>query len=74
MKKVKTETAAVPVKAQGEKKDAAQDEGVSIFMKNLPWKASEDDIAEFFADCGEVTAVRLGEASPLQSRWIVFSS
>ena len=58
VKKVKTETAAVPVKSQPKNEDG--DEGVSIFMKNLPWKASEDDVAAFFEDCGEVTDVRLG--------------
>ena len=49
-KKQKTETLAV-----------ADDGNVSIFIKNLPWKVTEDDVAEFFADCGEVAAVRLGE-------------
>lgn len=53
---MKTDTGAVPAAA------AAEDDGnVSIFIKNLPWKVTEDDVAEFFADCGEVSAVRLGE-------------
>ena len=59
------EPAPAPKKAKtAAKSDAAsaEDEGssVSIFLKNLPWKASEDDIADFFKDCGEVTDVRLG--------------
>ena len=62
VKKLKTETTAVPVKAQ--KSEGAEEGGVCIFMKNLPWKASEDDIAEWFGDCGEVTAVRLGQFIP----------
>ena len=34
---------------------------MGIFIKNLPWKVTEDDVAEFFADAGEVVNVRLGE-------------
>ena len=58
------EPAPAPKKAKtAAKSDAgAAEEGgsVSIFLKNLPWKASEDDIADFFKDCGEVVDVRLG--------------
>ena len=50
-KKAKTEEAA----------EAADDGTVSIFIKNLPWKVDEDGVANFFADCGGITAVRLGE-------------
>lgn len=50
-KKAKTEEAAA----------AADDGNVSIFIKNLPWKVDEDGVANFFADCGEITAVRLGK-------------
>ena len=56
------EAAPAPKKAKTAAKSDAQEEGgsVSIFLKNLPWKASEDDIADFFKDCGEVVDVRLG--------------
>ena len=41
---------------------AEEDDGnVGIFIKNLPWKVTEDDVAEFFADAGEVVNVRLGQ-------------
>ena len=33
----------------------------TVFVKNLPWSADEDTIAEFFADCGTVANVRIGE-------------
>lgn len=52
-KKPKKEAAAVP--------QEEDDGNVGIFIKNLPWKVTEDDVAEFFADCGEVSAVRLGK-------------
>ena len=31
---------------------------VSLFMGNLSWEVSEDEIRGLFADCGEVTQVR----------------
>eukprot|EP01051_Picozoa_sp_SAG22_P025296 SAG22_NODE_7428_length_741_cov_0.730530_1_plen_161_part_10 len=30
-----------------------------IFVKNLPWRAEEKDLQEYFAEAGNVTAVRL---------------
>ena len=42
--------------------DASAANGSStVFVKNLPWSADEDTIAEFFADCGTVANVRIGE-------------
>lgn len=61
-KKSKTEAtpAAAPV---AEEEDEEEDDGnVGIFIKNLPWKVTEDDVAEFFADAGEVVTVRLGDS------------
>jgi hypothetical protein len=46
-------TAATPAAAAGGSS--------TIFVGNLPWSATEDDIAGLFADCGEVTGVRIGE-------------
>lgn len=33
----------------------------TIFCGNLPWSATEEQISALFADCGEVTGVRIGE-------------
>jgi RNA recognition motif-containing protein len=35
----------------------------TIFCGNLPWSATEEQISELFADCGEVTGVRIGKPS-----------
>ena len=35
----------------------------TIFCKNLPWGATDEDLGGFFADCGEVTECRIGEPS-----------
>jgi len=35
----------------------------TIFCKNLPWGATDEDLGGFFADCGEVTECRIGESS-----------
>jgi RNA recognition motif-containing protein len=50
-------TAATPASAGGASS--------TIFVGNLPWSATEDDIANLFADCGEVKGVRIGELSCL---------
>ncbi|KAI9354321.1 hypothetical protein DFJ73DRAFT_827395 [Zopfochytrium polystomum] len=44
--------------AKKTKSDAAEP-ATTIFLGNLPWSADEDSIAAEFADCGEVTSVRL---------------
>lgn len=36
----------------------------TIFCGNLPWSATEEQISALFADCGEVTGVRIGEWPP----------
>lgn len=46
-------TAATPAAAAGASS--------TIFVGNLPWSADQDSIAALFADCGEVTSVRIGE-------------
>lgn len=51
----KAKKAEAPAAAAG-----GEEEGTSIFVKNLPWKATEDDVAGFFGECGEVTSVRIG--------------
>lgn len=61
----KAKTAATPAAAPAAEEE--DDGNVGIFIKNLPWKVTEDDVAEFFADAGEVVNVRLGETPlPLQ--------
>ena len=40
----------------------------TIFVGNLPWSATEEQISGLFADCGEVTGVRIGEQQQRQPR------
>jgi nucleolin len=54
------------VQAQPQEKKAKTDVSAAngsstVFVKNLPWSADEDTIAEFFGDCGTVANVRIGE-------------
>lgn len=60
-------------KQKTEVPNVEDDGNVSIFIKNLPWKVTEDDVAEFFADCGEVSAVRLGELFETDQSKLLFS-
>ncbi len=46
-------------KAKAEDDSAAQGSS-TVFVKNLPWSATDEDLANFFADCGEVAEVRIG--------------
>ena len=59
------EASSMPAQAPASKKpktDVSAANGSStIFVKNLPWSADEDTIAEFFCDCGTVANVRIGE-------------
>ncbi|KAI9330471.1 hypothetical protein DFJ73DRAFT_648275, partial [Zopfochytrium polystomum] len=57
-KKRAAESAAQPA-AKKTKSDDAAEPATTIFIGNLPWSADEDSIAAEFADCGEVTSVRL---------------
>jgi hypothetical protein len=57
-KKTKTEVTPAAAPAGEDEED---DGNVGIFIKNLPWKVTEDDVAKFFADAGEVVNVRLGD-------------
>ena len=57
--------AAPPAKkakvAPAAKVDTSAAQGSStIFIKNLAWSASEDDISEFFKECGTVENIRIG--------------
>ena len=55
-KKVKTETgASTPAAAGGSS---------TVFIKNMPWSATEDTIRAFFEEAGEVADIRIG--APLQ--------
>ena len=66
-RKADTDAAATPKKSKqadgsAANVDASAAQGSrTIFCKNLPWSATEDDLAGFFADCGTVVDVRLGE-------------
>ena len=66
-RKADTDAAATPKKAKqadgsAANVDASAAQGSrTIFCKNLPWSATEDDLAGFFADCGTVVDVRLGK-------------
>lgn len=71
----KAKTQATPAAAPAAPAEEEEDDGnVGIFIKNLPWKVTEDDVAEFFADAGEVVNVRLGEPPPLcpDLSWMCF--
>ena len=39
---------------------AAAGESVTVFVGNLSWSASEDDIKKHFKDCGKIVSVRIG--------------
>ena len=56
---------SVPAQAPAAKKSkadvSAANGSSTIFVKNLPWSADEDTIAEFFGDCGTVANVRIGK-------------
>ena len=58
-----TVSAGLQAPAQKKSKvDASAAQGSStVFVKNLPWSADEDTIAEFFGDCGTVANIRIGE-------------
>ena len=39
---------------------AEEEEGtVTVFVGNLPWSATDGDLAQFFGECGEVAGVRI---------------
>ena len=42
--------------------DIVKDDRKSIYVRNLPFSAQEEDIISFFSACGEVTDVRRGVA------------
>lgn len=71
-RKADSDAAATPKKAKqadgsAANVDASAAQGSrTIFCKNLPWSATEDDLAGFFADCGTVVEVRLGECLSLR--------
>jgi nucleolin len=47
-------------KAKATEDDSAAQGSSTVFVKNLPWSATDEDLAGFFADCGEVAEVRIG--------------
>ena len=56
--------AAVQAKPVAKKAKAGADVSAAkgsktIFVGNLAWSATEDDLANFFAQCGEVADVRI---------------
>jgi len=40
--------------------DVVKDDRKSIYVRNIPWAAEEEDIISFFSACGEVADVRRG--------------
>ena len=40
---------------------AAANGPLTVFVKNLPFAAHEDDISAFFGDCGDIREVYIGE-------------
>lgn len=61
---VQVDTPAANKKAKGGDDSAAQG-STTVFIKNLPWSATDEELANFFADCGEVTEVRIGAHLPV---------
>ena len=54
-KKVKTETGAATPAASTPGGGSS-----TIFIKNMPWSATEDTVRSFFEAAGEVTDIRIG--------------
>ena len=54
-KKVKTETGAATPAASTPGGGSS-----TIFIKNMPWSATEDTVRSFFEEAGEVTDIRIG--------------
>jgi len=46
-------------KSGGDFDDSAAKGSCTVFIKNLPWAITEDDMYAFFEDCGEPVAVRI---------------
>ena len=47
--------------AEAPKVDTSAAQGsATIFIKNLAWSATEEDLTEFFKECGAVENVRIG--------------
>jgi nucleolin len=42
----------------------AEPASATVFVGNLPWSATEEELREFFAECGEINSVRIGEGAP----------
>lgn len=53
--------AAPKAAAKSEVDTSATKGSTTIFCKNLPWTASDEDLAGFFADCGTATQIRIGQ-------------
>lgn len=48
-------------KAKTSEVDTSAAQGsTTIFIKNMPWSATEESIREFFSPAGEVVEVRIG--------------
>ena len=60
----KNDGAAAPkAAAKPEANVGAANGSRTIFCKNLPWSATDEDLAGFFADCGSVSECRIGKPS-----------
>ena len=61
VKKAKKNDGAAPKAAAKSEVDTSATNGSkTVFCKNLPWGATDEDLSGFFADCGEVTDCRIG--------------
>lgn len=57
----KNDGAAAPKAAAKSEVDTSATNGSkTVFCKNLPWGATDEDLSGFFADCGDVTDCRIG--------------
>ena len=41
------------------KSDDVSGENAKLFIRGLPWKASQDEVHDFFSSCGEIKSIEL---------------
>ena len=64
VKKAKKNDGAAAPKAAAKSEADTTNGSKTVFCKNLPWGATDEDLSGFFADCGDVTDCRIGMQHP----------
>jgi len=51
----------VEEKPECKKKAAVEDgkDNLRIYIRGLPWRATEDEVREYFSTCGEITSIEM---------------